>query len=466
MENTHLIQLLKSLSPVELRVFDRFLQSPYFNRRTDICRLFQVIRLQLETRQPLSDRTALFQLAFPDKRHTAGEMRLMMTYLTKLFEQFIQAEQLARMPVLADWLQVKALYRLDLEKEGDKAVKKAFEHLEKAPLRSAAYHEQQYHLMYEQMRRNRELPEENARNLQQLSKLLDTTLAALWLRQACLVLSEKAVYNMNPDTRFLPEVFRWVETENRVDIPAVGAYYYACKMLMTGEELWFLHLKKTVSRHSAGFPPEELHDLHLLAINYCVRQLNTGNEHYFQEVHDLYKAGLETKTLLNKGVLSPLTYYNIVISGLKINALDWVAWFIPHYKHKLERRYRDSAFSFNMARLHYARREYGEALLLLQKANYRDLLTNLAAKTMALKIYYEQGEFEVLGSHLDAMFHYVRRKRVIGYHRENYLNIIRITKRLLALPPSKGPALDRLRHTIETTDPLTERGWFLEVMEK
>lgn len=203
----------------------------------------------------------------------------------------------------------------------------------------------------------------------------------------------------------------------------------------------------------------------LMAINYCVRQLNAGNEHYFHEVHELYKVGLDTKTLLNNGVLSPLTYFNIVISGLKINALDWVAWFIPQYKNNLERKYRDSAYSFNMARLHYARHNYGEALLMLQKANYRDLLTNLAAKTLMLKIYYEQGEFEVLDSHLDAMIHFLRRKRVIGYHRENYLNIIRVTKRLLALPKSNGPARELLRGFIESTDPLTERKWFLEAIK-
>ncbi|MBK8192215.1 MAG: hypothetical protein IPK76_02965 [Lewinellaceae bacterium] len=413
MENSRLGQLLANLSPVELRAFDRFLQSPYFNLRSDVYELFQTIRSGLRVREPLPERGNVFRSAFPEKQLADSEQHLLMNYLVKLFEQFIQIEQLNRNPDLEDWLRVKALHRLGLTQERNKAIKKAFQRLEKSDLRSAAYHEQRYRLRYEQLRQNREQPEENARHLKELTQMLNSTLVVMWLRQASFLLSEKAVYNMDSDTWFLPEIFRWVETGDHISIPAVGAYYYACKMLLTGEEHWFQYLKNTLEIHSTGFPPEELYDLHLMAINYCVRQLNAGKEYYFQEIHELYKAGLESKTLLNNGVLAPLTYFNIVVSGLKVKDLDWVAWFIPQYKNSLERRYRDSAYSFNMARLHYARHEYGEALLLLQKANYRDMLTNLAAKTLMLKIYYEQGAQEVLRSHLEAMEHYLRRKRVI-----------------------------------------------------
>lgn len=465
MENSQLGQLLKSLDPVALRAFERFLQSPYFNQRKDVYQLFKALYPLLKARSPLPERHIVFQTAFPDKAIPEPGMRQIMTYLTKLFGQFIRIEQLNLEPDLDNLLEAKAFHRLNLEKEGDKAIKRAFEKLESRPLRSAEYHQQQYQLLFEQARQRRKAPEENARYLYQLADKLYVSMAAAWLRQACLLLSEKAVYKMESDNRFMPEFFQWAESGNNLEMPAIGAYYYACKLLLTGEESWLLHLKATIFRHHNGFPSQEMNDLYLVAINYCIRQLNTGKEYYFQEIYELYKAGLETQTLLYKGVLSPMTYYNIVISGLKVNAFDWVAWFIPQYKNSLERPYRDSAFSFNMARLHFARRDYDQALLLLQKANYRDMLTNLSAKTMALKIYYEQGDYDVLQSHLDAMTHYLRRNRVIGYHRENYLNLIRATRSLLTLPKARGRAHDRLRSQIEATHPLTERAWLLAMLE-
>lgn len=461
MENSHLGKLLKSLDPVALRAFDRFLLSPYFNQRTDVCLLFKAMYPALKARRPLPERRIVFETAFPGKTMSEAEMRQIMTYLSKLFGQFIQVEQLNLEPDLSALLETKALNRLHLEKAGDKVVKNAFDGLESRTLRNAEYHQQQYQLLYEQARQRRKAPEENARDLHQLADKLYVSMAAAWLRQACLLLSEKAVYKMESDNRFMPEFFQWAESGDNLEMPAIGAYYYACKLLLTEEETWFQHFKTTIFRHSDAFPSQEMNDLYLVGINYCVRQLNAGKEQYFREIYELYKSGLETQTLLHNGVLSPMTYYNIVISGLKVDAFDWVAWFIPHYKNSLERPYRDSAYSFNMARLHFARRDYGDALLLLQKANYRDLLTNLSAKTMALKIYYEQGEYEVLQSHLDAMTHYLRRNRVIGYHRENYLNLIRATRRLLMLPKVKGPAHERLRVEIKDTNPLTERAWLL-----
>lgn len=464
MENAYLGRLLKNLGPVELRAFDRFLQSPYFNLRADVYLLFKALRPNLEARKALPERSTVFLMAFPEKSFTDAEMRQLMTYLTRLFTQFIRVEQLDIDASLGDWLEVKALHRLKLEKEGEKAIKTAIKRLNDAPVRSAGYHDQQYRLLFEQAWQRRKQPEQNAGYLLELTEKLHLSMASTWLRQACLLLSEKAVYKLESDNKFMPEFFAWAESDGRLEMPAIGAYYYACKLLITGEEVWFQNLKNTVFQQSAAFPPEELHDLHMVAINFCVRQLNARNERYFQEVHDLYKAGLETKTLLHQGVISQITYYNIVISGLKTNDLDWVAWFIPQYKNNLERPFRDSAYSFNMARLLFARRDYGEALLLLQKANYRDMLTNLAAKNMALKIYFEQGDFEVLHSHLDAMMNYLRRKRVIGYHRENYLNLIRLTKRLITLPPGKKLAHEKLYQQIESTDPLTERSWLLEML--
>ncbi len=466
MDNSHLAQLLKSLNPVELRAFERFLQSPYFNLRPDVCLLFTALYPTLKARHPLPDRLAVFQAAFPGKSLSAAEMRQTMTYLTTLFGKFIQIEQLDTAPDLANLLEVKALHRLNLEKQSEKSIKTAVEKLGNRPLRNAAYHHSQYHLLFEQAQHRRKNPEENARYLLELTDKLYTSMAATWLRHACLLLSEKAVYKMEASTFLLPEFFQWAETDDHLAMPAISVYYYSCKLLLTEEEPWFQKLKTALFEHNTGFPAQELQDLYLVAINYCVRQLNAGNEHYFKEVFELYKAGLETQTLLHKGVLSPMTYYNIVISGLKVNALEWVAWFIPHYKNSLERPYRDSAYSFNMARLFFARKDYGEALQLLQKANYRDLLTNLSAKTMALKIYYEQGEHEVLRSHLDAMTHYLRRNRVIGYHRENYLNLIQLCKRILALPHIKGSSQAQLRQQIESTDPLTERVWLLDILDK
>jgi tetratricopeptide (TPR) repeat protein len=150
-----------------------------------------------------------------------------------------------------------------------------------------------------------------------------------------------------------------------------------------------------------------------------------------------------------------------VAAGLQAGEPDWVNEFIHHYKNALERPYRESSFSFNLARLEYARRRYDAVLELLQKANYHDPLLNLAAKTLLLKTWYELGEYDLLQSHLDAMRNYIRRKRVIGYHKTNYLNIVKYTEKLLKINLLNPKETAELKAGIHNEEILTEREWLL-----
>jgi hypothetical protein len=99
---------------------------------------------------------------------------------------------------------------------------------------------------------------------------------------------------------------------------------------------------------------------------------------------------------------------------------------------------------------------------LLQHANYRDILLNLSAKTLLIKTYYELDEFDALTSSLDAMRNYIRRKRVIGYHRTNYLNIVKYMEKLVSLNLSDRAAVERFRTALKEEVILSEKAFFLD----
>ncbi len=104
-------------------------------------------------------------------------------------------------------------------------------------------------------------------------------------------------------------------------------------------------------------------------------------------------------------------------------------------------------------------------LELHQKANYRDPLLNLAAKTLLLKTYIDLHEFDLLQSHLDAMRNYIHRKRVIGYHRTNYLNIIRFTEKTMRLAAGDKKETAALREAVQQEKVLSEKAFFLKILE-
>jgi hypothetical protein len=176
------------------------------------------------------------------------------------------------------------------------------------------------------------------------------------------------------------------------------------------------------------FPLSELKNLYLLAVNFCIRKLNEGNEPFIREGWDLYRAGLDNGFLLENGRLSGFTFNNVVAFGIKLKVFSEVEQFIDQYADRLDPEQKESYTNFNYARIEYSRRHFGVAMQLLQKADFKDLVNNLIVKTQLLKIYYELEEIDLLEAHLESFRSFIRRSNVSDYHRENFNNIILLTK--------------------------------------
>jgi hypothetical protein len=143
----------------------------------------------------------------------------------------------------------------------------------------------------------------------------------------------------------------------------------------------------------------------------------------------------------------------------------WAEWFVAAYKDYLEPSQREAAFSLNSARLAFARRLYDDALLLLQRADYKDLIHSMVAKTLQLKIYFEKQEWELLDAQLKTMRMFIRRNKRMGYHHKNWQNIVRFTQKLTELNPFDAARRTALISEIEKEDILTEKQWLLEQAE-
>lgn len=455
MNNTHLLELIQAFSPIERREARKFLLSPFFNTREDLVQLYDYL-----LKEPAPSREGAWERLFPGEPFDDQQLRLRMSYLHKLLEKYVSISEWE-----SDGQGVQAQLAAGYRRRGlltpfERARRKLAQDMERQQLRDAHYHQLQYRLRWEEAQAaTAENPTEPI-PVQDLAQSLDAWYLSSRLRLICLSAAQQGVYASGARQGIDAEILALAERGPWRELPAIAIYLHAFRMLGQPEEEGHFQPFKALLLESAGrFSGEEMRGLYLMAINYCIRRINGGEKGYFREALDLYKPGLENGFLLENGVLSRFTYHNIAAAGLQSGELDWVNRFIHDYRNALERRYRESSFSFNLARLEYARGRYGAVLELLQQANYRDPLLNLAAKTLLLKTFYELGEEDLLQSHLDAMRNYIRRKRVIGYHRANYLNIVRYAEKLLNLNWGNKKAVAALKKEIEEEEILTEREW-------
>ena len=462
MEKSTLVRLIRSFSSVELRDVRKFLHSPFFNQRQDLIDLFEQLAGSDEPQKEDLRR----YLSPPTAPLDDQKLRLLMSYLHGLLEQYVAIKEMTADKMKVQ-LQLATGYRKRRMNEAFERVRKNLEkNLKAQPLRNLTYHDCHYQLQWEAHQLNYVQNPTDISRLHDLSGMADVVYLAQKLRLICLLAAHQTIYQSGITSSPDEGIIMNAEQEPFVTLPVVAVWLHCYRMLQhPAEEAHFQQFKEILLEQSECFSEEEIHGLYILAINYCVRRLNAGDERFYREAFDLYKAGLGKGYLFVEGMLSRFTYHNIVATGLRLGELDWVRYFISEYKNRLEKTYRESAFSYNLARLEYESGHYGFVLELLQKANYRDPLLNLAAKTLLLKTYHDLGEHDLLQSHLDAMRNYIHRKRVIGYHRTNYLNIIRFAEKIMRLNMLDKKAVEALLQTVEQEEVLTEKAFFLKVLE-
>lgn len=464
MNNSRLIGLLNTLNNKEIKEIKLFLQSPFFNKRSEVTRLFGFLTENLTLHNHVPSKKSAFRfLVGKEADYDDQQIRLWMSFLLKAVEKY-----LVHVALFEDEVKVKTklaeTYRIrNLPKHLERNLRELEKLQTKQHFRNASFYNNDFQIQLEQYRFRSTNRRMSDLNLQKMSDNLDIAYLSQKLRQSCLAISHQNVYKTEYEFGLLEEIINYIEENNLTDIPAVAVYYYVFQTLSKpGEGKYFKAFRETIIEHGEKFPAEELGDLYILAINFCIKKYNEGDRKFLKDEFEIYQDGLQRNLFLTNNVLSRFTYRNVVTLGLVLEEFQWVEKFIVDYKTKLDKPYQESMFSFCQARLEYSRKNYTAALRLFQKAPYKDLLLNLAAKTGMLKIFYELDEFNLLDAHLEAMRTFIRRKKIIGYHQENYLNLIYLTKKLMERNPYNKEESVHLKIEIEKTKAVAEKEWLLK----
>jgi hypothetical protein len=463
MEKSRLLRLLRSFSPAEIQGLKKYVRTPFFNQRTEVPTLLELLVKSLKTGKAAPDKATAFREVFGGTAHNDHRLRLAMSFLYQISLQYLAVQDFMSDTPRYQRSMAAMLRRRGLHEHFAPAHAEAKDALYRQPERNADFFEEDYRLRLEQYRFDHtQQPAIDPAQLQGLSDALESTFLARKLWQACFLHAHHIVSGATYDQGLLTAALAQAVAPKNLAVPAIAIYYHCYRALTEPDDrTHFQAFKTLVLTQGALFPADEMRDLFVLGINLCIRQYNAGNPDYLAEQFDFYREGLAKKYLLSEGTLSRYTYLNAVTSALVLHQFDWAEHFIHDYREYLPETYQESLYSFNLARLEYLRQRFGPALRLLQKADYKDVLLHLAAKMLQLKIYYESAEFDLLESHLQALRAFLRRKKNMGYLRENYLNTVHFTQKLLETNLLAKDLRSALRQEIEETKAVAEKEWLL-----
>ena len=468
MKESKLIKLFSTFEKKEWRRFREFLESPYFNKRKDILQLYQYIAsVAPDFPEAKLNNAVVFKKIFPNQPYDDKQLKYVMNYLLKQAEQFLIQNRIASDTPLMNNFLLDALMNRQLTKHYQGYLGKIEKALELSRRENANYF---YHKYQFSDIANWHYVNQNLRiydsNLQNASDYLDYFYFLNKLKYSCEMINRSKVLVDNYELKFIDEVVGYLEQEQTERIPLIAIYlqiFYTLKK--ENAEVHFERLKEFLSIYQEQLPNKEKRTVYLYAINYCLAQFgrSANRIYYVEECLKLYMVGIEQEFLFTNGYLSAWTFKNVVRLGLNLKRYDWSETFIQKYYQKLAIEFQEDALHYNLADLAFRRKNYKDAQYHLLLVEYSDVFYSLGAKTMLLKIYYENQAIEALFALIASFSIYLRRnKKITQNFRETYLNFTMLLQQVLRAKPQKIP---KMIEKIKTTTLLTNRSWLLEICE-
>lgn len=475
MQNTRLIEILKTFKEKELYGLEDLISSKFFNKNPLIIELFTHVKKYYPhfESEELSKQN-LYSKIFGQKKYNDEIMRTLISGLMKLTKKYLIQLELDTRFYDSNLLLLTQLQKRAQQQLFEYEYKKA-----KTLLSEKLYHEREFYLSnylgdfelfyshpmgIKNMAKETALLEAIADNFENfmLHELMDINYQ---------MLTRKIKTNYVPKYLLIDEVKRMLETKDYSDNPALLLKYYSfmCIEDMEKEEYYekteklFLECYEKISTFERA-------SNHLALINYCMLKISQGVHKYYEKSFELYKFALAQGLYFehNKYIL-PLLFLNIVKCGLYLENKKWVHNFIFEYKNKISPEARKEISSVSFALYYFSEGDFENALKHINKINTHFTSLKLEIKTLSIKIFYELNYIENIYSSVDALKHFVKNTPSLSKHfKAHSVNFNKYVIKLVELKEKKKKnELDYLRKEISDISEfgLINQKWILQKID-
>ena len=460
-----LILLTNSFSSKEINLFGKLIDSSYFNESKEIKLLYKEISRHYKNSEQESTllKKEVWKKIYKDEIYVDVKMRRLTSEMTRLAEKFLIQQGIEKQGELRKIILLNALKERSLERHFFDIISK--EKVE-AEGNSTNFHFERLqteilqHELFDKLS-----PHENTlNNLEKADYHLDSYYLLKKLKFYCSLLSYKSIRAIDKSIYLTENWLSEIKTNPAFNEPAVKVYY-KISLLLRGEnvEVIFEELRKFLILYEEHFPISELQELYISLQNFCAEEINNGNATYYKKLFDIYKTMIERNILAGKESLKPGVYKNILTLSLMLKDFIWAENFVENYTDKLPKEHQENARNYNLAKVYFHQEQYRKVIEQLREVEYQNLVYALGGKLMLLKTYYELKETRPLDSLIDSFRIYLRRNKLISKNvRQQYLNVLRFTKKLANIAPYDKKGVQKVKEQIEACKALADKKWLID----
>lgn len=464
MKNTFVIQLMRALSPEDQPNLRKFLSSPYFNHREEVCNFYEILLDYRKNDYDSVDKKRVFFQVFPESAFDHRRMNHLCADLSALIEQFFAQKELEHDEFQMRLYRCKALRKRGITQLFERDMTQLEKDSQSSPYRNATH----YLLEYELLTERYAAEALRGRQAQDRAPMAAAALTNFFmlenLRWACTMQAAKAT-SASGQVYQVPLNEAVIQESLHTNNPALTLIRQCLLTLRDmNDESAFEQLCSAIQAHIHLLPPTEARDVYMSAINFAIRRHNQGETKFTLAAFDLYKQALHQQVLMENGTLAKYTYINIFNLAQLAGDRDWARQFIDDYQLRLPGADRYNIHRYCLAGYYFRLKDYSHVLDLLHEIEYTEVFISLDVRKMLIRSYFALGEWLVLASLLDSFKAYLLRHRDLGYHRESYLNLIKYVKKLTRHEYLSPARKSTLIHQIKAEKWVTEREWLLDVL--
>jgi len=417
--SSKLTKILGTFTKGELKEFEKFIGSAYYNKGRNYVPLLKVLASFYPDfdNEQLSHEYIYSQL-YPGKKFNRQILWNMFSSLQNMAEEYLinislEKNRFVKNSLLADEFlnrklagyQAKKLDEMEktLEKMG--IDDKFFGYKNKLETERMSYHflEDTQHLLSEHIVKKGEYAILSM--LRELSAVINDLNANAFMFNA--------KFDVNIPKKFMEsldmEAVLKYSRENKFAYTDNLEMLYSSIMsvLEPDDERYFLRLKELFETNIDTFSANEKLSWVTTLSNYCTLKANKGETKYREYLFEINNLELKVGFSTGNKHLSKILFIQILRNALTINETEWSRKYIEEYSPKLKPSYRKPMRALALAYLYQKLKEYPKVLENLKDVKFIDARDKMYVKSIYIRTYYEMGETELLMYQVDSARHFI-----------------------------------------------------------
>lgn len=433
-ENSKLAELICSLNESELKSFENYLLSPYFNNSEQISKLFYILKKSYPDFNTLT-KEAIFTAIYPKEEYKDKKIRDLLSRMLKLAEDFIAQEKFMNNKLLGIRFTLEELAAKNLEKHFVAKAKEAENEIGKEKVLSGNFLYEKYSV-FKEKRNYLTLINDSIKSPDFYKdigieiEMFEFYMLYKILRYGISVFINQKTIKHDYDFKILELILKYIRDNPQFQQPIIMIFYYLI-ILNRGEagQETYHELRKLIDENIDNFDKEDQILILVEQFNYTKIESLKGDEFYKKENYRILKQNTEMNIYPREGIyFTDSSYIMIAATAFKENDFEWAEKFMTDYKDKLDPVKKENIYMYAQSVMHYRKKNYGEALKGFAKVSIDDFYYQMRVKNHQLKIYVETGNYESAERTVDTFKHFLSTAKYmpdfIKVRLVNYVNFV------------------------------------------